>query len=217
MRSNNRATGQTPVGWGCNLSKPRSSTAIPVACTASVRAARTHALRNIGIICYPRRRIGTEPSRPRFRDGLSVSRTAADFASRAKPGTNRPRTADRRLSEPVACAFAGMPRAAPGGRHSPSQPPHGRSAGVGRIERWTKRSLACLPIGLRLRVFSHVDHFLLGHLEDTVLGNGKPADIAPGVAQEVFLGHFRGEVDMPIIPLHLLMDEFVEISEVLHE
>src|SRR5208283_3980136 len=44
-----------------------------------------------------------------------------------------------------------------------------------------------------------------------------PADIAPGVAQEVFLGHFRGEVDMPIIPLHLLMDEFVEISEVLHE
>jgi len=74
-----------------------------------------------------------------------VSRTAADFASRAKPGTNRPRTADRRLSEPVACAFAGRPRAAPGGRHSPSQPPRGRSAGVGRIERWTKRSQACCP------------------------------------------------------------------------
>ena len=65
--------------------------------------------------------------------------------------------------------------------------------------------------GLRLRVFSQVDHFILGHLENAVLGNGKSADIAPGVTQEVSLGHSRGEVDVPIIPLHLFMDDFVEL------
>jgi hypothetical protein len=53
--------------------------------------------------------------------------------------TNRPSRADRRLSEPVACAFAGMPRAAAGERHSQQQRLGGRSAGVERIERWTKR------------------------------------------------------------------------------
>src|SRR5208283_6167622 len=75
------------------------------------------------------------------------------LAGRGELSVERPRfpdgflrTADRRLLEPVACAFAGMPRAAPGGRHSPSQPHHGRSVRVGRIERWTKRSLAWVPI-----------------------------------------------------------------------
>jgi len=46
----------------------------------------------------------------------------------------------------VVGAFAGRPRSAAGGRHSPSRSPHGRSTEVERIGRWTKRGWPCSPI-----------------------------------------------------------------------
>lgn len=39
----------------------------------------------------------------------------------------------------------------------------------------------------------------------------KCCDARSGIAQEVFLGHSWREVDVPILPLHLLMDKFVEL------
>src|SRR5438445_4226040 len=55
-------------------------------------------------------------------------------------------TGDRRKSTPVAYGFAGRLRVEGGERHSLSQWLHHRSSGIERVEKQTKRSLACVPI-----------------------------------------------------------------------
>jgi hypothetical protein len=74
-------------------------------------------------------------------------------------------------------------------------PGHGERAGdeVGR-------RAAGLLQGLCLGIFGQVAHFIFVHLEDVALGNGRSADIASGIAQEVTLGHCWRDVDMPIAP-----------------
>jgi hypothetical protein len=67
-------------------------------------------------------------------------------ASRSRYGTAQPRTGDRRKSTPAAYVFAGRLRVEGGVRHSLSQWLYHRSAGIERVEKQTKRSLACVLI-----------------------------------------------------------------------
>jgi hypothetical protein len=70
----------------------------------------------------------------------------ARCTSRSRAVTAQPRRGDRRESTPVVYVFDGRLRVEGGEPHSPLQRSHGRSSGVERIERGTKRRLACVPI-----------------------------------------------------------------------
>ena len=59
-------------------------------------------------------------------------------------------------------------------------------------------------------ILDQVDDLLLRHLENALLGDGKAADIAPGISQEVPFRHLRGDVDVPPA-LRLSQDEVVEL------
>src|SRR5437016_5347640 len=80
---------------------------------------------------------------PRYEVKLDAATPDSTFTDQGQPN---PEQAIEGNSTPVAYVFAGRLRVEGGERHSLSQWLHHRSSGIERVEKQTKRSLACVPI-----------------------------------------------------------------------